>query len=67
MPAVERPSPPRQAPAVAQPAPRRLPKSAPRAPRNLLAIAAASLLVLPGLPLGAAAFAAAATSSARGR
>jgi hypothetical protein len=53
-PAVERPSPPREAPAAAPSAPRGLPESAPRAPQNLLASAAVTPLALPGLPLGSA-------------
>jgi hypothetical protein len=45
----QRPSPPREAPVSALPAPRRLPEVAPRAPASLLASAAASPLALPGL------------------
>ena len=47
--AAERPSPPREAPVSAPPAPHGLPASAPRAPHNLLASAAASPLALPGV------------------
>jgi hypothetical protein len=65
-PAAERPSPPREAPLSAPPAPtglraaapsapRGLPASAPRAPHNLLASAAVTPLALPGLPQAATA------------
>ena len=47
--AMERPSPPSEAPAAAPSAPRQRPTIAPRAPRNLLASAAISPLALPGL------------------
>ena len=53
-PAAERPSPPREAPVSAPPAPIQRPASAHRAPSDLLASAARSPLVLPGLPLGSA-------------
>jgi hypothetical protein len=46
---IERPSPPREAPASAPPAPRGLPRSAPRAPRRLLASAATTPPALPGI------------------
>ena len=64
-PAVERPSPPRQAPASAPSAPRGLPVSALRAPLKLLASAATSPLVLPGMPLGVGQAAAAAATTER--